>query len=370
MLATVWLPGITAVLALIFAAALFDQWRERRRAFQLVWAIGMLFFGIAAGAEALAGAGGWSEILYRAWYLTGAVWTAGWLGLGTAFLLGRTRFGYAFAACVFLAGLFTFLTSRRAEYADAGFVPVLYFVGAAVVALAVAVETYFQNERWPRIAAAGVAGASLLSVVLMFTATLPAPGYKVDPVTSIPLADLFPPALRLLTPFLNITGGLALIFGALFSAYVFMPKRRVLAYSLDPNQKGDSFLFNIAIAPVAILVNFVVSLPAAVRALLTRRIHSRVPATILIAIGAFIPTWSDSLSRAGAPEWRALGHLLGVVFLFAGFLVSIEVFREVRVPFTGILLWRARRERDPAAGTGQEGGGDPGGLAGDGGVSR
>ena len=349
MLASVWFPGLTAVLALIFTAALIDQWRERRHAFQLVWAVGMLFFGIAAACEALAGAGGWSELLYRTWYLTGAVWTAGWLGLGTAFLLGRTRFGYAFALCLFLAGLFTFLASRRSEYADAGLVPVLYFVGAGVVALAVAVETYFQNERWPRIAAIGVAGASLLSIVLMATATLPAPGYKVDPVTNIPLADLFPPAVRLLTPFLNITGGLALILGALFSAYVFMPKRRVLAYSLDPHQPGDAFLFNIVIAPVAIAVNFVVSLPGAVRALLSRRIHSRVPATILIAIGAFFPTWFDSLSRAGAPEWRALGHLLGVVFLFAGFLVSIEVFREVRIPFTSVRLRSGRREHDAGA---------------------
>ena len=26
--------------------------------------------------------------------------TAGWLGLGTAFLLGRTRFGFGFALCL------------------------------------------------------------------------------------------------------------------------------------------------------------------------------------------------------------------------------------------------------------------------------
>ena len=38
------------------ALALFDQWRERRGGFQLIWAIGMLFYGIAAGCEALAGA--------------------------------------------------------------------------------------------------------------------------------------------------------------------------------------------------------------------------------------------------------------------------------------------------------------------------
>ena len=95
------LPALTSILALIFSVALFDQWRERRGGFQLIWAIGMLFYGIAAGCEAFAGAGGWNETLYRTWYLAGAVWTAGWLGLGTAFLLGKTRFGYSFALCLF-----------------------------------------------------------------------------------------------------------------------------------------------------------------------------------------------------------------------------------------------------------------------------
>jgi hypothetical protein len=350
---TALLPALTAILALIFAVALFDQWWERRRPFQLVWAIGMLFYAVAAGCEAIAGASSWNELLYRVWYLTGAVWTAGWLGLGTAFLLARTRFGYAFALCLLLAGLFTFLTGFRAEYANAGIAPILYFIAAGIIAIAVAVLTYFESDRWPRVAAVGVVGATVLSVVLMFTFTLPAPGYKVD-AGNVPVADLFPPYLRLLTPFMNVTGGFALIFGALFSAYVFMPKKRVLAYSLDPNQPGDSFLFNLLIAPVAITVNFIASLPGALRALFAGRLHSRVPATILIAIGAFFPTYTDSLSRAGAPEWRALGHLLGVVFIFAGFLVSIEVFHDIRVPFTSIVLRPDRRERDTDA-AGEEG---------------
>ena len=102
-----FLTSATALLALVFSLALFDQWRERRGAFQLAWGIGMLFFGIAAATEAIAELNGWNEALYRTWYLTGAAWTVGWLGLGTAFLLGRTRFGYAFALCLFLAGLFT-----------------------------------------------------------------------------------------------------------------------------------------------------------------------------------------------------------------------------------------------------------------------
>jgi hypothetical protein len=341
---SVFITGVTALIALAFAIALLDQWRVRRQSFQLAWAIGMLFFGIASACEAIAAAGGWNETLYRTWYLTGAVWTAGWLGLGTAFLLGRTRFGYAFAFCLFLAGLFTFLTQRRYNYEGAGSAPILYFLAAGVLALSVAVETYFGGERWPRIAATAVVGASLLSVGLMVTTTLAAPGWKVDPATNAPVADLLPGTLRLLTPFLNITGGLALAFGALYSAYVFMPKRRILDYSLDPSQTGDQFLFNLAISPVAITVNFVASLPGALRALFGGRLHSRVPATILIAIGAFLASSGDILARFGTTDFFVLGKLLSVIFLFVGFLVSIEAFSEWRIPFTRIVLLRRRAE--------------------------
>ena len=347
------LPALTSVLALLFSAALLDQWRERRRGFQLIWAIGMLFYGVAAGAEAVAGVAGWNELLYRTWYLTGAVWTAGWLGLGTAFLLGRTRFGYTFAACLVLAAVFMVLTQRRYDYPGSGAAPALYLVGALVLALAVAVETWFQNERWPLLAAGAVIGATVVSAALMATVTLPAPGYALDPRTGMPVGDLFPGTIRLLTPFLNITGAFALLLGAIFSTYVFMPKRRVLPYSLDPDQPGDEFLFNLLIAPVAIAVNFVASVPGAARALVEGRVHSRVPATILIAVGAFIPTLTDALTRFGSTDLFQAGKLLGVVFLFAGFLVSVEVFREIRVPFTGIRLATARRERGHAAsGTG------------------
>ena len=207
----------------------------------------MAFFGAAVACEAIAAAAGWNEALYRTWYLTGAVWTAGWLGLGTAFLLGRTRFGFGFALCLFLAGLFTFLTARRNPdiYDDAWTAAMLYFLVAGVLALAVSVETYFQNGRWPWMALLAVGGATVLSIVLMIMAALPAPGYALDPATGVPTAAILPPELRLLTPFMNVTGAFALILGALFSAYVFMPKRRVLVYSLDPDQPGDQFLFNL-----------------------------------------------------------------------------------------------------------------------------
>jgi len=341
---SVTVPALTAILALVMSIALIDQWRLRRQPFQLVWALGMAFYGIAAGCEAIAAAAGWNEVLYRTWYLTGAVLTAGWLGLGTIVLLARTRFGYAVAVSIFLAGLFTLLTQAKYQYAGAGSTPILYFIGAGLLALAIAVETYFQNERWPLFAAIGVVGASILALFLTVTANLAAPGFQVDAATGQPVADLFPGSLRLLTPFLNITGGFALAFGALFSAYMFMPKRRVLPYSIDPNQPGDHFLFNLFIAPVALTVNFVASLPGAVRDLVRGRLHSRVPATLLIAVGGFVASAGDTLNRFGITGPFAVAKFLAVVFLLAGFLVSIEAFREFRIPFTSVRLGGARRE--------------------------
>lgn len=350
---TTLLPSLTAVLALVMAIALLDQWRERRQPFQLVWGIGMAFYGIAAGCEALAAAGGWNEGLYRTWYLTGAMLTAGWLGLGTALLLAKTRFGYTFALLTFLAGLFTLLTQKKFNYEGAGSTPLLYFIGAGLFALAIAVETYFQNERWPAIAAIGVTVVSVLGTFLVYTVPLHQP-FSLDPASGQPVGDLFvagvasgtniPGSVRLLTPLLNISGGLTLALGALFSAYVFMPKRRVLGYSLDPNQKGDNFLFNLIISPIALVVNFFASLPGAAKLLVQGRLHSRVPATILIALGAFVASAGDTLNRFGVTGPFAWAKFIAVVLLLAGFLVSIEAFRELRVPFTHIRIGGARRE--------------------------
>jgi hypothetical protein len=135
------------------------------------------------------------------------------------------------------------------------------------------------------------------------------------------------------------------VLGAFFSAYVFMPKKRFLPYSLDPGQKGDQFLFNLIIAVVAIPVNFVLSLPGAIIALLTGRIHSRVPSTLLIAIGGLIVSSGDSLSRMGSTSLYSVAKIAGIVLIFLGFLVSIEAFREIRIPFTGRVIRGARNER-------------------------
>jgi hypothetical protein len=339
------LPGASSLLSFVFFLFLVDQWRDRRRPYQAVWAIGMLWYGLSAGTEFLGGAFGWSEPLYRAWYLIGAIWVAGWLGLGTVYLLARTRFGYAFACSLFLAGLFTALTDAKYHYPGSGFSPLLYFGVAAVLAVLIAADTFRRGDRWPHLAALAVVGGSLLSALLMATASLPAPGWIVDPVTHIPTGELFPGYLRLLTPFFNITGAFSLTLGALYSTYVFMPKRRLVRYSLAGDQGVAAFVRGALIAPFAIAINFAASVPGAFRALLSGHVHSRVPATLLIALGGLIPAITSGLNRFGDTSGFFVGEFLGVLFLFLGFLVSIEVFREVRIPFTDVVL-RSRRAEE------------------------
>jgi hypothetical protein len=340
---TTLLPALAAVVALLMAVALFDQWRERRRTYQLAWAIGSLLFGIASACEAIGAASGWSGPIFLTWYLAGAVLNVGWLGLGTAFLLARTRFGYTYAFLLAMAGLITVATQTRNHYPDVGAMAFVYLGLALILAVAVGVETWFQNERWPRIAALGVLGATALGAVLVVRTELPSGPLALDS-HGIPVLDVLPGMLRLLTPFMNVTGGLTLFIGALFSAYVFMPKRRVLGYSLDPAQSGEQLLFNLLIAPVAILVNFAASLPGAIKALVLGRLHSRVPATLLIALGAALVSGTDFGVKGGSTDVFALSKLLGITLIFLGFLVSIEAFRELRIPFTKIRIGRSRSE--------------------------
>jgi hypothetical protein len=342
------LPLASSLLSFVFTVFLIDQWRERRRPYQLIWAIGMLWYALSAGTEALGGAFGWSEPLYRAWYLIGAVWVAAWLGLGTVYLLARTRFGYAFAFSLLLAGLFTFLAARR--YTEVGVAPLLYLAVALLLAVGIVVLTARGSDRWPHLAAAAVVGGTLLSAAMMATVRLPAPGWVVDQATGIPTGELFPGYLRLLTPFFNITGAYALTLGALYSAYVFMPKRRLIRYSLRQDLHPVRWLANLLLAPLAVVVNFLASLPRALAALVAGRLHSRVPATLLIALGGLIPAITSGANRFGETSAFFVGEFLGVLFLFSGFLVSIEVFREIRVPFTGlVVLRRAERPAEPAA---------------------
>jgi hypothetical protein len=330
------LPLGSSLLSLVFAALVFDQWRQTRRSFQLVWAIGLLWYGISAGTEFVGSAFGWSSGLYRAWYLIGAYYVAAYLGMGTFYLLAKTAFGYLAAVTVLLGGVLSLLFSLA--YPGSQPVAIVSFSVAVIGSGAIAAATALRREWAPHIALGVLIGGSLAVAYLVLVAPVAAPGWALDPRTHVPVATAFPGYARVLSPPFNIAGALSLVFGAAFSAYVYMPKRKVLAAAaVRAPVLAQLWYF------LVVMVNFVASLPGAVAALFAGKLNSRVPATLLIAAGGFIPGVTSGLNRFGITWSFFLGEFLGVLLIFTGFLVSEEVFSNLRVWLAGT-LWRRRSQ--------------------------
>jgi hypothetical protein len=331
------LPLLSSVISFIFAGAVLAQWSQKRRGFQLVWAIGLLWYGISAGTEFLGSAFGWNETLYRTWYLIGAFFVAAYLGAGTVVLLARTRFGY-FVAASFLFGAF-YAFAIRGRYPSDTLAFAVVLLACFASALAVAFATWRARTLVAPIVLTVLAIGSAIAAALVFGTDLSA-AYALDPATGVPIGAAIPGNIRILAGPFNIIGAFALVVGALFSAYVFMPKLRVLGRRSLPPVVAQLY------GTIAVAVNLLASLPRATVALVRGDLHSRVPATLLIALGGFIPGVTSGLNRFGVTWAFFLGELLGVVLIFAGFVVSTEVFgARVRL---GPLVMR-REEEAPAA---------------------
>src|ERR1700682_1111028 len=308
------LPLGSSVLSFVFAAMVFDQWLQRRHSFQLVWAIGLVWYGIAAGCEFVGGAFGWSAPLYRTWYLIGAFFVAAYLGAGTIYLLRKSPFGYFAGVTVLVGGVLSLLFSHANArgtstplYPGSGTAGLVAFVIAIVGGVAIIAATALRRPLAAHIAMSVLVVGSVAAAYLVFTAALPAPGYALDPRTHVPVGTAFPGYVRVLTGPFNIAGALCLVFGAIYSAYVYMPKRKVLRAKVKTPVVAQLY------GVTAIAVNMVVSLPGAVVALLAGKLNSRVPATILIAAGAFIPGVTSGLNRFGVTWSFFLGEVLGVL---------------------------------------------------------
>lgn len=331
------LPLGSSVLSFVFAYMVFDQWLQRRHSFQLVWAVGLLWYGISAGTEFAGGAFGWNEPLYRTWYLIGAFFVAAYLGAGTIYLLRKSRFGYFAGVTVLIGGLLSFLFSHADVrgtstplYPGSATAGAIAFAVASIGGVAIIVATAIRRPLAAHLAMAVLVVGSIAAAVMVLTAHLPSPGWAVDPNTHVPVGTAFPGYVRVLTGPFNIAGALCLVFGAVYSAYVYMPKRKVMRAKVKTPVLAQ--LYGVA----AVAVNLVVSMPGAARALVEGKLNSRVPATILIAIGAFIPGLTSGLNRFGVTWSFFLGEFLGVLFILVGFLVSEEIIHTVRL---GTTIW-------------------------------
>ena len=173
------LPFTSAVISLIFAFFVLKRYAERKGAHLLLWGVGMIFYAIGGFCEGYYGAFGWNAIIYRLWYLFGAILVAAWLGQGTVFLLVKKNW--------------------------AKWTMVLLGIGSIYGLMRV-----FGAELDPSLLTTSVHTGSELSGHAIVT-----------------------PGVRSLTPIFNIYGTVTLVGGAAWSAWIFFRKRTLLHRTID-----------------------------------------------------------------------------------------------------------------------------------------
>ena len=169
-----WLPLLSALVSFIFAIIVFKRYLVRKKNHLLLWCIGMVFYGIGGFCEWYYGFYGWNAIVYRMWYLFGAILVAAWLGQGTVYLLAKRKW--------------------------ANYLMVLLILGSLYGAFKV-----ISADLDPSLLTASVHTGSELS------------GHA---ITSS--------GVRSLTPIFNLYGTFTLVGGAIYSAWIFFRKRVLL----------------------------------------------------------------------------------------------------------------------------------------------
>jgi hypothetical protein len=220
-----YLPILSTIVTFVFAAAVLARWRYKKPNHLLFWGLGLVFYGLGTLSEVIMSFT-FDPWVLKMWYLSGAMLTAAWLGQGTVYLLVRKR-GVAHALML-----------------------ALVLVSAVGVILVAAAPT-----------------------------TAAAAGYDVARPISAQYKDILERSgtITFLTIILNIYGSLALVGGALYSAYLFWRK--------------------------SILAN-------------------RMLGNLLIAGGAMMPAMAGSFVKAGLVDWLYLSEFVGVVLMYGGFILA------------------------------------------------
>jgi hypothetical protein len=187
-----WLPFTSSLISFVFAFFVLRRYTRRKGLHLLLWGIGMVMYGVGGFCEGYYGAFGWNPLIFRLWYLFGAILVAAWLGQGTVYLLARRRWAHALMIVLALASLY----------------------GAVRV---------FGAELDPARMTESIHTGSELSGHAIVT-----------------------PGVRALTPFFNLYGTVTLVGGAAWSAWLFWRKRILLHRTIG----------NILIAVGAILPAF------------------------------------------------------------------------------------------------------------------
>jgi hypothetical protein len=225
------LPFITTVVIFVFAFLVLRRYFQRGGLHNLMWGIGLVMYGLGTFAEAFLSVA-YTPFVLHMWYLFGAILTPAWLGQGTVYLL-----------------------VRRKNVAN-GLLVVLTLL-------------------------------TIFAAVKVFS--LPITGdYKVAVPVSTQYKDVMQrdSLTTMLLAIFAFYGTVALVGGALYSAYIFLRKR---------------------VMPQRVLGN------------------------VFIAIGGLSPAVGGTLAARGLGDVLFISELLGAVLLFIGFRLATTQ-QPVEVP--------------------------------------
>ncbi len=118
-----YLPVVTTLVAAAFFRVLWQHWRRNPSArYVLWWTIGVGLYGLGTLTEASTTIFGWSEPVFRTWYVAGALLGAGPLAQGTVYLLLRKpvadRLAVALVTYVAIASAFVVATPLLYELVE------------------------------------------------------------------------------------------------------------------------------------------------------------------------------------------------------------------------------------------------------------
>ncbi len=172
------LPFLSGLVSFGFAIVILRRYWQRKGLHLLLWGIGMVFYGIGGFCESYYGAFGWNPLVFRMWYLFGAILVAAWLGQGTVYLLAKKTWAHGMMIILILGSIYG----------------AFKVIGAELDPTLMTTSLHTGSE---------MSGHAIVT-----------------------------PGVRSLTPFFNLFGTVALVGGAAYSAWIFFKKRVLLHRSI------------------------------------------------------------------------------------------------------------------------------------------
>lgn len=172
------LPFLSGLVSFGFAIVILRRYWQRKGLHLLLWGIGMVFYGIGGFCEGYFGAFGWNPLVFRMWYLFGAILVAAWLGQGTVYLLAKKTWAHGMMIILILGSIYG----------------AFKVIGAELDPTLMTTSLHTGSE---------MSGHAIVT-----------------------------PGVRSLTPFFNLFGTVALVGGAAYSAWIFFKKRVLLHRSI------------------------------------------------------------------------------------------------------------------------------------------